>query len=96
MFGALKLYEHCEEKYLKAIMAISRGTNNYDLFDIVETELAFKVREEHVKEVQKNLAPLCTPFEVPLDLAVVNTRLRQGDFLIIEDYKDYLTPLLPN
>ena len=28
VFGALRLYEHCEEKYLKAIMAISRGTNN--------------------------------------------------------------------
>ena len=96
VFGALRLYEHCEEKYLKAIMAISRGTNNYDLFDTVEPELAFKVREEHVKELQKNLAPLCNPFGVPLDLAVVNTRLRQGDFLIIDDYSDYLTPLLPN
>ena len=96
VFGALRLYEHCEEKYLKAIMAISRGSNNYDLFDTVEPEVAFKVREEHVKELEKNLAPLCTPFGVPLDLAVVNTRLRQGDFLIIDNYSDYLTPLLPN
>lgn len=31
-----------------------------------------------------------------MELAVVNTRLRQGDFLIIEDYKEYLTPLLPD
>lgn len=59
VFGALRLYEHCEEKYLKAIMAISRGSNNYDLFDTAEPEVASKVREDHVKELQQNLAPLC-------------------------------------
>ena len=77
-------------------MAISRGSNNYDLFDTVDEELAFKIREENVKELEENLGPLCSPFGVPLELAVVNVRLRQGDFLIIEDYQEYLTPLLPD
>ena len=45
VFGALRLYEHCEEKYLKAVMAISRGTNNYDLFDVAEPDVGFKVRD---------------------------------------------------
>ena len=34
VFGALHLHEHCEVQYLKAIMAISRGSNNFDLFDV--------------------------------------------------------------
>ena len=75
VFGALKLYEHCEEQYLKAIMAISRGSNNFDLFTVTDQDLAFKIREEHVHELEKNIAPLCKPFGVPTELAVVATRL---------------------
>ena len=52
VFKALHLYDHCEEKCLKAMIAISRGSNNFDLFDVMETQLAFKVREEHVKELK--------------------------------------------
>ncbi len=48
VFGALRIKDYCEEQYLKAIMAISRGSNNYDLFDVVEPEMAFKIRSEHV------------------------------------------------
>ena len=48
VFGALNLHEHCEVRYLKAIMATSRGSNNFDLFDVKEYDLAEKVRTEHV------------------------------------------------
>lgn len=76
-------------------MSISKGFINRDIYDTKSYELATKIREENLHELKINIKPLTRALRLENDLAVIGLRLTQGDWKIIDDYEQYMSPFLP-
>ncbi len=94
--GDLGLKAYIDERFLYPLVAMGKsfwamGRSKSELISRGST-----IRTETLKDLRNSLKGLCQTLHIDLESALMGIRLRQGDFLILEDYKQKFVSLTNN
>ena len=95
LISTLQLKEIVEENFLKALMAISKSYRIGKMLEKGEVSKLSNERKQGISELQTYATPFFKMIDLNPNLAIIGIRLREGDFYILEDYKQYIQKLLP-
>jgi len=93
-FVKLGILPHIDPAFAKFMLI---NASNYLQLQIPSGNAYYKEskrRKQDVNECKKYIDSICKKLNIDKNIALIGTRLRQGDFYIIEDYQLYLQPLL--
>ena len=95
IFEKLNVMQHMDQGFLMLLLSITNSWSSIRTVTDTPMNCESQKRHQDIETLQKTLKPVCKRLLIDPDLALVGVRLRQGDFYIIDDYKDYLHILLP-
>jgi len=91
----LNMIQHVDISFAQFLLAT---TNSYAELQSIRMPIMSQNSERRlatIEELKKYVTPVAKKFFIDPDIALIAMRIRQGDFFIIEDYANYLHPLLP-
>lgn len=91
----LNLVENIDISFSQFLLAITDSYIELQSVKMPELSQYSERRLATIERLNKYLTPVAKKFFLDPDLALIAMRIRQGDFFIIEDYANYLHPLLP-
>lgn len=91
----LKVFNHVEMPVAKSIMYLSRGFNNSSAHDEYDSIKAEGVIKENRLNIASTIDKIANILHLDNEMVLLVTRLKQGDFYVIQHIDPYLNPILP-
>ncbi len=96
LMRGLNIVQHIDMGCTKFLSAMAMSWASLQTLGNYKLERDSEARMIPLEFLQAALYPVAKKFKLDPELALIGVRLRQGDFFILEDKRDYLEILLPN